>query len=102
MHLVEDFFFLALNFQAKRIADSCEAIAKLAEGDVAVINVNNHHHVEIFPKGCLSDVEDVDVVIGQIGTNGGDDAYRVFSNYGYYGAVHRGCCFKSSHAWLRR
>ena len=103
MHLVEDLLLLALDFEAQGIADGGEAIAKLAEGDVAIVDINDHHHIEVFPDGGLGDVEDVDVVIGQVGANGGDNAYCVFSDYGYYGAVHRGGCFiRGSQAWLRQ
>jgi hypothetical protein len=103
MHLVEDLFLLALDFEAQGIADGGEAIAKFAEGDVAIVDINDHHHVEVFPDGGLGDIEDVDVVIGQIGANGGDNAYCVFSDYGYYGAVHRGGCFiRGSQAWLQQ
>jgi hypothetical protein len=90
VHLIEDLLFLALDDDALGLADGGEAVAEVAEGDVAVVDIDDHHHVEEVLEGGLVDVEDVDVVVCEIGADGGDNTDGIFANYGYYCAVHRG------------
>jgi hypothetical protein len=89
MHLIEDFFLLALDFQALGLADGCETVTKFAEWDVAVVDVNDHHHCKVVTKSGLGDVEDVDIVFCKISAYGGDDTNGILAYYGYDCAVHR-------------
>ena len=88
VHLVENLFFLAADIDAFGLADGREAVAKLGEGDVAVVDIDDHHHREEALKDGLVDVEDVDVVVCKERADGGDDTYGIFAYYGDYGAVH--------------
>ena len=90
MHLVENLFLLTLDFQTLGLANGGEAVTEFAEGDVAVVNVDNHHHGEVITKGGLGDVEDVYVVFGEIGADGSDDTDGILAYYGYDCAIHMG------------
>ena len=40
-------------------------------------HVNNHHHVEVLLYDGLRDIQDIDVLLCQIGTNSGDDTFCI-------------------------
>jgi len=83
MHLIEDFFLLALDFQALGLADGSETVTKFAERDVAVVDVDDHHHCKVVTESGLSDVEDVDIVFCKISAYSGDDTDGILAYYGY-------------------
>lgn len=88
MHLVEDLFFLALDLYALGLADAGKALTELIEGNVTMIDINNHHHGEELLKDGLVDVEDVDMVLSQVSADGGDDTHGIFAYNGNDGTVH--------------
>ena len=82
MHLLEDLLALALHLHAHGASEFLEVVLGLlimyAEGG----HVYDHHHVEVAAHDGLADVEDVDVVLGQVGAYTGNDTLCVFADDG--------------------
>ena len=55
---------------------------KDGEGELAGGDVHQHGHGEKLPQDGLADVQDIDVVLGQQGAHGGDDAHLVLADDG--------------------
>ena len=88
VHLVEDLLQLYLHLYANVLTDLFEVGADGVEGCRRLGQVHNHNHVEVSVNDGLSDVENVNLVLGQIGTYGCDDAYVVLTYNGDDGSCH--------------
>ena len=87
MHGVEDILPLDLDGEAALGALVLQQGGKDGEGELAGGDVHQHGHGEKLPQDGLADVQDIDVVLGQQGAHGGDDAHLVLaddSNNGFH------------------
>ena len=75
MHGVEDVLPLDADGQTPLLPGLVQPAAEFHNGGLAAAEVHQHDHDEIFLKHRLADVQDVDVLSGQQGADGGDDAY---------------------------
>jgi hypothetical protein len=46
-----------------------------------MVHVHNHHHVEISLDNGLADIQDINVVVGQVGTHLCNNTDRIMSYY---------------------
>ena len=82
MHLLEDLGLLAADVHAHIGAEGREARGELVEGLAALRTVHDHHHVEESAHYGLGDVENVDVLLGEIGTGLGENPDGILANDG--------------------
>ena len=81
MHYIKYLLALALNLHAYALSKLCKFIGCLNERLLHFGHVDNHHHVEILLYDGLRYVEDVDIVVGKIGTHFSNDTLGVLAYY---------------------
>ena len=81
VHLDEDILALDLNPYADFISCLLQFFRHLSKGLGHAADIHNHHHVEISLYDGLGNIQDVNLVPGQLCAFFCDDSYRVFSYY---------------------
>ena len=79
MHLRKYFLFLTEDPDADLLPDLRKTAGKLAVGLRGAGYVHDHHHVEEAVHDRLGNVQDIDLIVGEIGADAGDDADSIFS-----------------------
>ena len=82
MHLLENLALLAADAHAHAGSEAGELRAELVEGLLVLRRIDNHHHVEETAGDGLADVEDVDVVLGEVRASLGENANCVLADDG--------------------
>ena len=88
MHLLENFSLLAADFEPHLEPELRKFAAQLLERLLAAADIHNHHHVEIILDDSLRDVEDIDVVLGEIRASLGENPHGILADYGNDGFFH--------------
>ena len=80
MHLIEDVLQLALHLHACVDAQFAQFCRDSVKWLLALSHVNNHHHVEILLHDSLRNVEDVYLIVCQIGADLSNDTHRILAH----------------------
>lgn len=80
MHLIEDVLQLALHLHACVDAQFAQFSRDSVKRLLALSHVNNHHHVEILLHDSLRNVEDVYLIVCQIGADLSNDTHRILAH----------------------
>ena len=96
VHLVEYVLTLAFYLNAGVLSELCDLIVEGTEIDGHASGVHYHHHVEESLYNGLGDVKNVDMLVGEICADFGNDAYGVFADYCNDRSVHvKSVCLQS-------
>ena len=80
MHLIEDVLQLALHLHACVDAQFAQFSRDIVKRLLALSHVNYHHHVEILLHDSLRNVEDVYLIVCQIGADLSNDTHRILAH----------------------
>ena len=82
MHLLENLALLAADLHAHAGSETGELGAELVEGLLVLRRVDDHHHVEETACDGLADVENVDMLLGEVGAGLCENADSILTNDG--------------------
>ena len=88
VHLVEDVLSLTSDLYSLVLSDLGDLVNECEEVNVHLLGVHDHHHVEDALDDGLGNVENVDVLLCEIGADACDDTDGVLADDGYDGSVH--------------
>ena len=81
MHHVKNFFLLTLDHNADLLAHRLHLVCHIPEGFGAGRGVNDHHHVKEALNDSLRNIQNIDLVLGKVGSDLRNNTNRIFSNY---------------------
>jgi hypothetical protein len=88
MHLFENLAFLAPDLEAHFQAETGKLGTELLERLTALRSIDYHHHVEVVLNDSLGDIENIDLVFGQIGASLGENTDGILAYNRYNRFVH--------------
>jgi len=82
MHHLEDVFVLEGDVQVHVFAQAAELFVQLVDVGGGVGDIAGHRHHKVFFHDPLTDVDNVDIGLGNQGADPGDDAHLIDSGNG--------------------
>jgi hypothetical protein len=88
MHLLENFSLLATDLESELQPEPRELRTEFLKRLAAFADIDDHHHVEVFLDDSLGDIQDIDVILGEMGAGLCENTHSIPADDGYDGFFH--------------